>query len=245
MSEMRDAAQELAARLIRNVDGVALTHFLRGSMHESQCSSLSQGTAARKLATAVDTLPPGMRSCPCHVHHAEEEMFIVLEGTGTLRVAGHMLPIKAGDVVFIPPGPEYPHHILNTSDAPLKSISIGTNEPVEVCEYPDSGKYMVGAPNFHAIHRKGGDIDYRDGEVGTGQRPGDWPTPNRAPSTGARHRSGIACTAPRAAIGRRWERTAARHRSCSPRCWPGRPATPPSRQRPGPAPASHAGAGPG
>jgi mannose-6-phosphate isomerase class I len=30
------------------------------------------------------------------------EMFVVLEGSGTLRVAGELLPLKKGDVVFIP-----------------------------------------------------------------------------------------------------------------------------------------------
>jgi uncharacterized cupin superfamily protein len=50
-------------------------------------------------------LPPGKRGCPYHLHHVQEEMFIVLEGQGTLRVAGEMLPVKAGDVVVIPPGP--------------------------------------------------------------------------------------------------------------------------------------------
>lgn len=161
---MNDTAQELAARLIRNVDGVALKHVVRGNLYESRGCSLSNGTAAKKLAAAVDTLPPGKRSCPYHFHHAEEEMFIVLAGQGTLRVAGHMLPITAGDVVFIPPGPDYPHHILNTSDAALSYISIGTNEPIEICEYPDSGKYLVGAPNFHTINRTGAELDYWDGE---------------------------------------------------------------------------------
>jgi uncharacterized cupin superfamily protein len=162
---MSDKAQELAARLIRNFNEVELKHFVRGSVYESHGGRLSEGTAAKKLAAGVDTLPPGKRSCPYHFHHAEEEMFIVLEGKGTLRVAGDMLPITAGDVIFIPPGPEYPHHILNTSDAPLKYISIGTNEPMEICEYPDSGKYLVGAPNFHTISRKGGELDYWDGEM--------------------------------------------------------------------------------
>jgi uncharacterized cupin superfamily protein len=161
---MSDKAQELAARLIRNVRTVELTHFVRGSLYESRGARLSAGTAAKKLAAGVDTLPPGKRSCPYHFHHAEEEMFIVLEGQGTLRVAGELLPITAGDVVFIPPGPEYPHHILNTSDAPLTYLSIGTNEPIEICEYPDSGKYLVGAPNFHTIGHKGGELDYWDGE---------------------------------------------------------------------------------
>ena len=72
-------------------------------------------------------------------------MFIVIEGSGTLRVAGEMLPLRTGDVVFIPPGPEYPHQIINTSQAPLKNLSISTHESPEIVEYPDSGKYLAEA----------------------------------------------------------------------------------------------------
>ena len=163
---MNDKATALAQQLIRNAHSIEKKDFVRGSLYVSQVASLSTGTVAKKLAAGVDILPPGKRSCPYHFHHAEEEMFIVLEGSGTLRVAGEMLAITAGDVVFIPPGPEYPHHILNTSDAPLTYISIGTNEPIEICEYPDSNKYMVGSKNFHVIARKNGGVDYWDGEIG-------------------------------------------------------------------------------
>jgi uncharacterized cupin superfamily protein len=114
-------------------------------------------------------VPPGKQSCPYHFHHAQEEMFIVLQGSGTLRVAGERLPIRAGDVIFIPAGPEYPHHIINTSDAPLQYLSISTRETPEVCEYPDSGKYMAmvrgeGARGFEAIQRTSASLDYWDGE---------------------------------------------------------------------------------
>ncbi|WP_163306695.1 cupin domain-containing protein, partial [Enterobacter ludwigii] len=85
-----------------------------------------------KLGASFDCVAPGMRSCPYHFHYAQEEMFIILEGSGTLRVAGEMLPIVSGDVIFIPPGPEYPHHIINTSDAPLKYLSVSTREQPEV-----------------------------------------------------------------------------------------------------------------
>jgi uncharacterized cupin superfamily protein len=96
-------------------------------------------------------------------------MFIILEGTGTLRVAGEMLPLRSGDVVFIPPGPEYPHQIINTSDAPLKYLSVSTRETPEICEYPDSDKYLAWAPvegekGFDAIQRKSESLDYWDGE---------------------------------------------------------------------------------
>ncbi|MEO5735234.1 MAG: cupin domain-containing protein [Rubrivivax sp.] len=157
-------ADELRSRLVRSVNDPDKP-FLREPLYQSLGGSLSKGTAARKLAAQVDTVPPGKRTCPYHFHHAEEEMFIVLEGNGTLRVAGQMLPLVAGDVVFIPPGPEYPHHILNTSDAPLKYLSIGTNEPVEVCEYPDSDKHGVFAEHFRTTARRSGEVDYWDGET--------------------------------------------------------------------------------
>jgi uncharacterized cupin superfamily protein len=97
-------------------------------------------------------------------------MFIVIEGNGTLRVAAEMLPLKTGDVVFIPAGPEYPHQILNTSDEPLKYLSISTREPPEVCVCPDSGKYLAiafanGSPSVRAVQREDSNFDCWDGEL--------------------------------------------------------------------------------
>jgi uncharacterized cupin superfamily protein len=167
---MNKTAAALHARLIRNFDDAALAREQRPPLYDSHCTRLAEGTAARKLGASVDIVAPGMRSCPYHLHHAQEEMFIVLEGTGTLRVAGEMLPLRTGDVVFVPPGPEYPHQIINTSDLPLKYLSISTREQPEVVEYPDSGKYLASARvqgqdhGFARIHRADGDLDYWDGE---------------------------------------------------------------------------------
>jgi len=92
-------------------------------------------------------------------------MFIVLQGEGTLRVAGERLPIRAGDVITIPAGPEYPHHILNTSDAALHYLSISTNRSPEICVYPDSGKVGLYAPGLRQLERAGAGLDYWDGEA--------------------------------------------------------------------------------
>jgi uncharacterized cupin superfamily protein len=167
---MSEQAKVLAERLIRNVHEVPLKHFVREPLYESQRSKISGGTAAKNLGASFDILPPGMRVCPYHLHHAQEELFVVLEGTGTLRVAGEMLPIKTGDVLFIPAGPEYPHQIINTSQAPLKYLSISTMEEPEICEYPDSGKFMAeGSMDrekpFEVIAKIGsGSLDYWDDE---------------------------------------------------------------------------------
>lgn len=166
---MSDRARELASLLIRNIAEVPLTSLRRDPHYDGQGARLARGTAARKLGASFDILAPGKRGCPYHLHHAQEEMFIVLEGTGTLRVAGELLPLKAGDVVFVPAGPEYPHQIINSSDAPLKYYSISTMETPEICEYPDSGKYLAEgslasqAP-FEIVDRRGPGLDYWDGE---------------------------------------------------------------------------------
>ncbi|MEP7296227.1 MAG: cupin domain-containing protein [Burkholderiales bacterium] len=169
---MNDKADRLRALLLRNLDSVALTREERAPLYDTLCTRLGTGTAAAKLGISVDTVAPGKRACPYHFHYAQEEAFVVLEGEGTLRVAGEMLAIRVGDVMFIPPGPDYPHQIINTSAAPLKYLSISTRERPEVVEYPDSGKYLAMASgalngeavNFGRMHREKDDLDYWDGE---------------------------------------------------------------------------------
>ena len=168
MADERQA--ELRARLIRNFNEVERVREQREPLYDTVCARLARGTAATKIGMSVDTLAPGKRGCPYHLHHAQEEAFVVLRGSGTLRVAGEMLAIRAGDCIFIPAGPEYPHQIINTSNAPLEYLSISTNETPEVCEYPDSNKYYadVGAPGapqvFRGIQRTTANLDYWEGE---------------------------------------------------------------------------------
>lgn len=167
--KMSESAESLSRRLIRNFNTAPTRHDVREPLYDSLGARLAPGTAAQKLGASIDTVAPGKISCPYHFHYAQEEMFIILEGSGTLRVAGEMLPLRSGDVIFIPPGPEYPHQIINTSDQPLKYLSISTKEQPEVCEYPDSGKYLAtasagGKTVLDVLQRAGSSLDYWDGE---------------------------------------------------------------------------------
>jgi len=166
--------EELRAKLVRNVDEVQLRDMQRAPLYESRCGPVIgprvEGVAARKLGAGIDIVPPGKVTCPYHFHYAQEEMFIILAGEGTLRVAGERVPVRAGDVIAIPPGPEYPHQLINTSNAPLKYLSISTQEVPEICEYPDSQKYLAYAEvegpllGDGKMHRADTDLDYWDGE---------------------------------------------------------------------------------
>lgn len=169
-TELDDAAA-LRRRLIRNFDLIEKTREQRAPLYDTLCARIAAGTAASKLGLSIDIVAPGMRGCPYHFHYAQEEAFVILEGEGTLRVAGQRLALQAGDTVFIPPGPAYPHQIINTSAAPLKYLSISTRDKPEVVVYPDSGKYLAMAEDdrspqgFARMHRESDDLDYWDGEA--------------------------------------------------------------------------------
>jgi uncharacterized cupin superfamily protein len=164
----------LRAELIRNFNEVDLQINDRAPRYDGEryasVIGAETGLGARKIGCGIDILPPGKQGCPYHFHCAQEELFIVLEGEGTLRVAGELVSIRAGDVISIPPGPAYPHHIINTPDAPLKYLSLSTREYPEVCEYPDSGKYMVCTAvdgpllQRQKMHRADSALDHWNGE---------------------------------------------------------------------------------
>ncbi len=164
--------EDLRGRLVRNFDRIEKTREVRDPLYDTLCARLAQGTVASKLGISIDIVEPGKVACPYHFHHAQEEAFVVLEGAGTLRVAGERLAIEAGDTVFIPPGPDYPHQIINTSSARLKYLSISTRESPEIVEYPDSNKYLATATvvrggelqRVEHLHRLNDDLDYWDGE---------------------------------------------------------------------------------
>lgn len=99
-----------------------------------------------KLATSVFVVPPGKRAFPYHAHAEIEEMFLILEGEGTLRHENEERPIRAGDLVAAPCGEA--HQIINTSNAELRYLAISTNDRTDVVTYPDSKKVMAYSGSF-------------------------------------------------------------------------------------------------
>ena len=95
----------------------------------------------KTLGCGLYVVPPGKRAFPYHAHSLIEEMFVVLEGSCTLRHDGQEYPIRAGDVVASPVGK--PRQIVNTSDADLKYLAISSNVLADVVIYPDSNKVQA------------------------------------------------------------------------------------------------------
>jgi uncharacterized cupin superfamily protein len=145
-----------------NVHELKLEHFEKGEEFASDFARIGPLLGAKDLGYSYDVVPPGKRSCPFHSHRAEEEMFFILRGTGTLRYGGESRKIRAGDVICCPTGgPETAHQIINDSEAPLAYLSISTMMPAEVCEYPDSGKIgSYGEGGLRHMTRAGDNVDY-------------------------------------------------------------------------------------
>lgn len=124
-----------------NVDEVALEHGTKGAKFEWNSARIGPKIGAKDLGYSYDVIPPGKAGCPFHCHHAEEEMFFIVRGTGTLRYGSETRKVRAGDVICCPTGgPDTAHQLVNDSKEDLAYLSISTMAPAEVCEYPDSKK---------------------------------------------------------------------------------------------------------
>jgi len=152
-----------------NLDELTLVHTADGPFEETY-GPISERIGAKRLGYSVTTVPPGKKSCPFHNHQVGEEMFFILEGSGTLRFGDRTLPLRKYDVIACPPGArEVAHQIINTSDADLKYFCLGTQDEHEVCEYPDSDKVgvFIGTPGIRrmrALFKAKSAVDYMDGE---------------------------------------------------------------------------------
>jgi len=130
---------------------------------------------AQKLGYNITAVPPGKSAFPPHNHHANEEMFFVLQGTGELRVGESTYPVRAGDVIACPAGgKEMAHQIINSGTEELRYLAVSTKLSPELVEYPNSGKFGVlaerpasadGKPQrFMFVGRENQSLDYWEGE---------------------------------------------------------------------------------
>jgi uncharacterized cupin superfamily protein len=129
---------------------------------------------ARKLGYNITAVPPGKRAFPFHNHRVNEEMFFILEGNGEVRIGAETHPLRAGDFIACPPGgPETAHQIINTGSKELKYLAVSTVLHPEICDYPDSRKFLIAegrhdehgnVSGFRYIGREDSALAYWDGE---------------------------------------------------------------------------------
>lgn len=154
-----------------SLKNLIFTEATHGERYAARFSPVSTLLGAKKLGYRVIELPPGKRAWPRHHHYVNEELFIVLEGSGSFRLGEKTIAVTEGDVVAAPAGgAETAHQFINDSDAPLCYLAISTMEEPDVMGYPDSGTFAVfagSAPggskadrSFEHVGRLADKVDY-------------------------------------------------------------------------------------
>ncbi|MFA5121755.1 cupin domain-containing protein [Zavarzinia sp.] len=147
----------------------------RGKLFEAYAAPIAAPRGATKLGGRLVEVPPGKRSWPLHNHHANDEIFVIVSGSGKLRYGSETWPVAAGDVAVCPAGGrDTAHQLINDGKVPLRYLAISSMHEPEVTEYPDSGKFAVvagtapggekSARRFHHIGRVADSADYWEGE---------------------------------------------------------------------------------
>ncbi len=111
---------------------------------------LAEAGGAVQAGLHWDRLGAGAIGAPPHCHSEEEEVFVILEGEGTLELwptpvmeargsTREDVPLRAGHVVARPPGTRIAH-ALRAGSPGMTLLVYGTRRPNDICYYPRSGK---------------------------------------------------------------------------------------------------------
>jgi uncharacterized RmlC-like cupin family protein len=101
------------------------------------------------VALGLINLPPREGYTFTHTHREQEEVYMVLEGTGRLLVDGEEVRLAAGDMVRVDPASK--RALKNDGDTPLRLICAGA-VPAGYPKHPES-RYLIddGVPDYDDI----------------------------------------------------------------------------------------------
>jgi uncharacterized cupin superfamily protein len=121
------------------------------------------GVALGSRATGMRVLEidPGMHGYPAHCHSAEEELFVVLDGSGTLLLGfDEEHSVRRGHVVSRPAGTGVAHR-FRAGDDGMAVLAYGERKADDVAWYPRSSKvFMRGL----GVAFRAEPVDYWEGE---------------------------------------------------------------------------------
>jgi uncharacterized cupin superfamily protein len=146
-------------RSIVNVDEAeAFTREREG--YRGTHRGLSGPAGARRTRLNHVALEPGQMAWPLHCHSTDEEIFVVLDGGGTLLLGDDEHPVRPLHVVSRPPGTGVAH-AFRAGDEGLAYLAYGTQSPNDICYYPRSNKIAFWGVGVIGRIEK---LDYWDGE---------------------------------------------------------------------------------
>jgi uncharacterized cupin superfamily protein len=128
--------------------------------YEGRVDDRDLGPRSERTGLCVVTLAAGKEGYPPHCHSAEEEIFVVLEGGGTLYLGEEEAEIRPGHLLGRPPGTGVAH-AFRAGDEGMTYLAYGTRDTNDIAYYPRSNKVNFrGIKLITRLER----LDYWDGE---------------------------------------------------------------------------------
>ena len=118
------------------------------TVFDGRVRRLGKVAGARTSGLNQAVLGAEQQGAPAHCHSVEEELFVVLDGGGVLELwgRGEQSPeehaLRRGDVVSRPAGTGIAHAIRPGAQG-ITYLAYGTNEPSDMCFYPQSGRVSL------------------------------------------------------------------------------------------------------
>lgn len=113
-----------------------------------QTRYLSALAGSDKIYVNIDAVKPGAKSAKYHSHSTKEEFFLILSGSGSLRLGNKVRPVKKGDFLAKPAGKGIAHQFINDGDEILEILDCGLNDENDIVEYPDEGVFLIKGKAF-------------------------------------------------------------------------------------------------
>jgi uncharacterized cupin superfamily protein len=123
---------------------------------------LGRAAGAQELGLSMYELAPGAAISPYHLHHANEEMLVVLSGRPLLRTPDGYRSLEPGAVVAFPRGADGAHRVSNPSaEEDVRVLLISTMRYPEVADYPATGSRLtLTAPGEGKAHSADGEVPW-------------------------------------------------------------------------------------
>lgn len=122
---------------------VALGDASVGPFPQAEVRALGHLAGAVQAGLNHVKLAPDADGAPPHCHALEEELFLVLDGSGALTLDDTEHPLRAGDVVARPPSTGVAHS-LRAGGGGMTYLAYGTRVPGDSVYYPTLGKVRLG-----------------------------------------------------------------------------------------------------
>ena len=110
---------------------------------EMQTRYLGALAGSDKIYVNIDSVKPGAKSAKYHSHTVKEEFFLILSGSGRLRIKDEIIAVKKGDFLSKPAGKGIAHQFINDGDEIMEILDCGLNSAEDMVEYPDEGTFRV------------------------------------------------------------------------------------------------------